>query len=51
MWLRASSTNNDPRCIAQYYVDCVKENGGMKVDDDLFISYYILLVCIQDVHR
>ena len=28
MWLKASSTNNNPRCIAKYFVDCVRENEG-----------------------
>ena len=25
MWLKASSTNNNPRCIAKYFVDCVRK--------------------------
>ena len=29
MWLDASSSNNNPKIIAHYYMQCVKENEGM----------------------
>lgn len=28
LWLEVSSTNSDPRVVAQYYLDCVKHLGG-----------------------
>ena len=28
LWLEASFTNNDPRVIAEYYCDCIKQVGG-----------------------
>ena len=28
LWLEAASTNNNPRCIAHYFITCVKENSG-----------------------
>ena len=28
VWLHANTTNNDPRVIAGYYIDAVKECGG-----------------------
>ena len=29
MWLEVGSTNNDPFVIAQYYLDCVRQVGGI----------------------
>ena len=29
LWLKLSSTNNDPRVIVQYFLDTVAERGGM----------------------
>ena len=28
MWLEVGTTNNDPRVIAKYYIDCVRQVGG-----------------------
>ena len=28
LWLEVASSNNDPRIIAQYYLDCVRQLGG-----------------------
>lgn len=28
LWLEVSSSNSDPRVVAQYYLDCVKQLGG-----------------------
>lgn len=28
MWLEVGSTNNDPRVVANYFLDCVKQVGG-----------------------
>ena len=28
MWLKVGQSNNDPRVIAKYYIDCVQEIGG-----------------------
>ena len=28
LWLKAASSNNNPRYIASFYMDCVKEIGG-----------------------
>lgn len=28
LWLNAASTNNDPRCVAHYFIQCIKENQG-----------------------
>jgi hypothetical protein len=28
MWIHVASTNNDPKVIAGYFVDCVKQIGG-----------------------
>jgi hypothetical protein len=29
MWIHVASTNNDPKVIAGYFVDCVKQIGGI----------------------
>ncbi len=29
MWLEVSSTSNDPAVVSQYYVDCIKQLGGV----------------------
>ena len=29
MWIEVGSTNNDPFVIAQYYLDCVRQVGGI----------------------
>ena len=29
MWIEVGSANNDPYVIAQYYLDCVKQVGGI----------------------
>ena len=29
MWLRVAQSNNDPRIIADYYLDCVEEVKGV----------------------
>ena len=29
MWIHVASTNNDPKVIAGYFVDCVKGIGGI----------------------
>ena len=28
LWLEVASSNNDPRIVAQYYLDCVRQLGG-----------------------
>lgn len=29
MWLRVASSNNNPKCIASFFINCVRENEGL----------------------
>ncbi len=44
LWLRLANTNNDPKVIAHYYLECVQTLGGESIYSaaELVFSYVLM---------
>ena len=47
MWLKVCSSNNNPRYIASYFFNCVREAGGAKHLS--YIKLIIIIICVMSL--